>query len=340
MSKVITRIFAAVGLGLAVIFFVYFGQLKRPSTLEQAVIIEIPSGAGVDEIAGQLNTEGIISSVWTFKAYALVSGAYKHLPSGRFKFEPGLTTQEVVQLLAFGTARQEVEVTLLEGWTIQQMDAYLSSEIGLFAPGEFSQVAQVTDSRTILPDQTYEFLKSKPTDTDLEGFLFPDTYRLFIDSEPKDLIKKMLDNFGQQLTPELQQAIRSKGLSIHEAVTIASLLEKEAATPEDRKIVAAILFKRMSIGMPLQLDTTVMYATGTPGSELTVEDLQADSPYNTYVYPGLPVGPIGNPGLAALRAVVKAEDTDYLYFITDNAGVVYYSITYEEHLSKKNLLYP
>lgn len=340
MSKVLIRILAAVGLGLAVIFFVYFGQLKRPSTLEQAVIIEIPSGAGVDEIAGQLNSEGIISSVWTFKAYAVLSGAYTHLPSGRFKFEPSLNTQEVIQLLASGTARQEVEVTLLEGWTIQEMDSYLSGDLGLFTPGEFVQAAQVTDSRIILPEETYDFLRSKPDDVSLEGYLFPDTYRLFIDSQPKDLIKKMLDNFGQQVTPELVQKIRAKNLNVHEAVTMASLLEKEAATAEDKQIVASILIKRIELAMRLQLDTTVIYATGTPGAELTGKDLEFDSPYNTYVYSGLPIGPIGNPGLVSIQAVTKATDTDYLFFITDPAGTVFYSTTYEEHLNKKNSLYP
>lgn len=340
MNRVTIRIIALVVLGSVAIFLTYFTELKKGSSIEHAVVIDIPSGAGASEIADQLDREGIISSVWTFKAYAVASGAYKHLPSGRFKFEPGLTIQEVVQLLVSGTARQEVAVTLLEGWTIQEMDAYLSGDLGLFEPGQFAQVAQVTDSRLILPDETYDFLRSKPDDVSLEGYLFPDTYRLFIDSEPKDLIKKMLDNFGQQVTPELIEKIRAKNLNIHEAVTMASLLEKEAATAEDKQVVASILFKRIALGMRLQLDTTVIYATGTPGAELTSQDLEFDSPYNTYVYSGLPVGPIGNPGLVSIQAVTKATDTDYLFFITDPAGTVFYSTTYEEHLNKKNSLYP
>lgn len=340
MSKVIIRILAAAGLGLAVIFFVYFGQLKRPSALEHAVIIEIPSGAGVNEIADQLNQEGIISSAWTFKAYAVLSGAYKQLPSGRFKFEPGLTTQEVVQLLASGTVRQEIEVTLLEGWTIQEMDDYLSGDLGLFEPGQFTQAAQVTDSRLILPDETYDFLQSKPTDANLEGFLFPDTYRLFIDSGPEDLVKKMLDNFGQKATPELRQKFQAQGLTVFEAVVLASILEREVQTLEDKKIVAGLLYARLSAGMPLQVDSTVAYAQHKSGTLLTTQDLQTDSAYNTYTRTGLPVGPIANPGLDALKAVGNPTFTDYVYFITDKEGVVYYSITYQEHLEKKNLLYP
>jgi UPF0755 protein len=189
-------------------------------------------------------------------------------------------------------------------------------------------------------DSTYAFLKSKPSEVDLEGYLFPDTYRMFIDSQPEDLIKKMLDNFGLKLTAELKQEIQAKGLTIHQAVTMASLLEKEAATAEDKQIVASILFKRLEMGMPLQLDTTVIYATGTPGAELTTKDLKVESLYNTYVHTGLPLGPIGNPGAVSLQAVVAAGETEYVYFITDKQGVVYYSITYEEHLTKKHLLYP
>lgn len=340
MSKGIIRITAAVVLGLAAIFFTYFGQLKQKSSLEHAVIVDIPSGAGVSEIADQLEDEGIISSPWTFKAYAVVSGAYKSLPSGRFQFEPGVTTQQAVQLLVSGTARQEIEVTLLEGWTIEQMDAYLSLEIQLFEPGEFAQVAQVTDSRSVLPDETYDFLISKPADVDLEGFLFPDTYRLFIDSEPKDLVKKMLDNFGKKVTPELRQKFQDQGLNVFEAVTLASIVEREVQTAEDKKIVAGLLLDRLSIGMALQVDSTVAYAQQKSGTELTSQDLQTDSVYNTYTRTGLPVGPIANPGLDSLRAVGNPTFTDYVYFITDPEGVVYYSITYQEHLVKKNLLYP
>ncbi|MEK7540170.1 MAG: endolytic transglycosylase MltG [Patescibacteria group bacterium] len=340
MKRGIMRIGAVLVLGLAAIFFIFFGELKKESSLEQAVIITIPPGAGVGEIADQLEQAGIISSPLTFKTYALLSGSYRHFPSGRFQFEPGMTIQKAVQLLASGTGRQEVEVRLLEGWTIQQMDVYLSSEIGLFATGEFAQAAQVTDSRTILSDQTFEFLKSKPIQATLDGFLFPDTYRLFIDSEPKDLVKKMLDNFEIKVPAELRQKFQAQGLNVFEAVTLASILEREVQTAEDKKIVAGILYDRLRIGMALQVDSTVAYAQDKSGTELTSQDLQTDSPYNTYTRAGLPVGPVSNPGLDSLRAVGNPTVTDYLYFITDPAGAVYYSITYEEHLSKKKLLYP
>lgn len=340
MSKVLTRILAAVGLALAAIFFVYFWELKQAGPLEHLVIVEISPGASVGEIADQLETQGIISSVWTLKAYALLSGSYGHFPSGRFKFEPGITTQEAVQLLASGTARQELEVTLLEGWTIEQMDLYVSSEIGLFTPGAFAQAARVKDSRLILPDNEYGFLESKPADADLEGFLFPDTYRLFIDSEPKDLIKKMLDNFETKFTPELEQKFQAQGLNTFEAVTLASILESEVQTPEDKKIVAGILFDRISVGMPLQVDSTVAYAQKKSGTDLTSQDLLTDSAYNTYTRTGLPIGPISNPGLDSLRAVGNPIFTENVYFITDKQGEVYYSVTYEEHLIKKSIFYP
>lgn len=320
--------------------FSFFNALQAKSTLDHSVVVDIEAGSGVKEIAQQLEEQGIIKSAWVFKVYTVVSGTYKHLPSGRFRFEPGVTTRTVIQELAAGNTDMEVQVTLLEGWTIDQMDDYLSSDVGLFGSGAFAKAAGVTDSRTLLPNQTYAFFKSKPTEVNLEGYLFPDTYRLFVDAQPKDLIKKMLDNFEQQVTPEVQAQFESQGLSVHQAVTMASLLEKEAQTLKDKRLVAGVLFNRLGYDMPLQLDTTVMYATGTAGANLTTKDLQFDSPYNTYVYPGLPIGPISNPGLEALQAVAQPTANDYLYFITDPQGTVYYSNTYDEHLTKKYQLYP
>lgn len=320
--------------------FSFFNALQAKSTIDHPVVVDIEAGSGVEEIAQQLEDQGIVRSAWVFKVYSVVSGTYKQLPSGRFRFEPGVTTRAVVQELAAGNTDMEVQVTLLEGWTIDQMDDYLSSDVGLFAVGTFAAAAGVTDSRTLLPNQTYAFFKSKPSTVNLEGYLFPDTYRLFVDAQPKDLIKKMLDNFEQQVTPEVQAQFEAQGLSIHQAVTMASLLEKEAQTLEDKRLVAGILFNRLGYGMPLQLDTSVMYATGTAGADLTAVDLKFDSPYNTYVYTGLPIGPISNPGLDALQAVAQPTTTDYLYFITDPQGTVYYSNTYEEHLTKKYQLYP
>lgn len=340
MKKTGFIILALVLLGGGGAAFSFYSTLQAHSTIDHSVVVDIPPGAGVKDIAKQLQEQGIIKFTRVFEVYAVLSGTYKHLPSGRFRFEPGINTREVVQELAAGNSDMEVQVTILEGWTVDQMDNYLSKEVGLFAPGYFADVAGVTDSRTVLPDSTYDFIKSKPTQADLEGYLFPDTYRVFVYSAPKDLIKKMLDNFGQRVTPDLQAKFTARELTVHQAVTMASLLEKEAQTKEDKRIVAGVLYNRLQAGMPLQLDTTVMYATGKAGANLTTSDLQFDSPYNTYVYPGLPLGPIANPGIEALEAVANPKDTEYLYFITDPKGKVFYSTTYEEHLIKKHQLYP
>lgn len=340
MKKIIGFIGVLVLLGAAGAAFSFFSALQAKSSLDHPVVVEIAAGSGVQDIAQQLEDQGIIKSAWAFEVYAVLIGSYKHLPSGRFRFEPGVTTRGALHTLVFADSDTELAVTILEGWTIDDIDEYLSSQVGFVEPGVFAKAAKVTDSRTLLPNQTYEFLKSKPASVDLEGYLFPDTYRVFIDSQPKDLIKKMLDNFGQRVTPDMQAQFASQGLTIHQAVTMASLLEKEARTSEDKQLVAGVLYNRLNLGMALQLDTTVMFATGKAGADLTTADLQTDSPYNTYVYSGLPVGPIANPGLDALQAVAQPTDNDYLYFITDPQGTVYYSKTYEEHLTKKYQLYP
>lgn len=340
MKKIVLAVLIVMLLLGAGFMFSFMQLISKPSVLDHAVVITIPEGSSVVEMGDQLRQAGIIPSTWAFRGFALVSGVYSTLPSGKFRFSPGSTIRSVVHDLASGQAKQELSVTLLEGWTISDMATYLSDTVNLYSKKSVGVAFHATDSRIPLPEKTYAFLSSKPVDLDLEGYLFPDTYRLFLDSEPKDLLEKMLDNFDQKVTPELRQAFTDQGLTLHQAVTFASLLEAEAQSSEDKKMVAGVLYNRLKAGMALQLDTTVIYATGMPGNQLTEKHLQTESPYNTYLHPGLPIGPICNPGLTALEAVAYPTPNDNLYFITDKDGKVYYSLTYEEHLAKKQQLYP
>jgi UPF0755 protein len=176
-------------------------------------------------------------------------------------------------------------------------------------------------------------LADKPADATLEGYLFPDTYEVSTDQTCEQMIDAMLINFGNKLTPELQEKIKGQDKTIFEVVTMASLLEKEVKTLEDKKIVAGILHNRLQMGMPLQLDSTVNYITGKNDPGVLIKDTQIDSPYNTYKYKGLPIGPISNPGMDSISAALEPTETDYLYYLSD--GKTYYAKTLKEHAANR-----
>ena len=186
----------------------------------------------------------------------------------------------------------------------------------------------------------YDFLLSKPRNLDLEGYLFPDTYRIFRDASIKDVVQRTLNNFDQKLTPELRNEIERQGKTIHDIITLASILEKEVSTDYDRAMVADIFYKRIKIGMPLQADSTVNYVTGKSESRSTIIDTKTDDPYNTYKYKGLPPGPICNPSLSAIKAAIYPKANNYYYFLTTPDGQVIYSQTHDQHVAAKAKYYP
>lgn len=176
-----------------------------------------------------------------------------------------------------------------------------------------------------------EFLKSAVSE---EGFLFPDTYEFFKDSKPKVIIAKMKKNFEEKTAIFTEDIARQKK-DQRDIVTMASLLEEEAASEKDRKLISGILWKRISLGMPLQVDAALTYATGKSSHKLTDADLASDDPYNTYKYRGLPAGPISNPGLEAIYAAINPAISPYLYYLSDSKGVIHYAKTFEEHKLNK-----
>ena len=220
---------------------------------------------------------------------------------------------------------------IIEGWDNKEVSAYLVDKNFLSENG-FTEAAGA-DSPLI---KEFDFLQDKPANVDLEGYLFPDTYRIFKNSDSYDIIRKMLANFNAKLTPELRQEIVKQKKSFFEVLTLASIIEKEVSEPEDMKMVADIFYKRLKAGIALQSDATVNYATGKSLIQPTYQDLSVNSLYNTYRYPGLPPGPISNPGINALKAAIYPTPNPYYYFLTTESGQAIYSKTYEEHLINKN----
>lgn len=297
------------------------------------VTIAIAQGQGLKEIATLLHEGDVIRSPRLFTLAATLTGRGRNLKAGRYTFERGQSLGTVLAQLAAGQA-DEVRVVLVEGWTARAMGEALE-RAGVVSAEAFAQAASATDSRTILPDATYAFLPGKPTTASLEGYLFPDTYLFKPETLPEEVVGRLLENFGRRVPDDLRAKAASRGRSFFEVLTVASMVEREVAIEEDRRLVADIFWRRLARPMRLESDATVNYVTGKDLPAVTVEDTQVDSPYNTYRVDGLPPGPIGNPGLVSIRAVLDPKPNEFFYFLTDKDGKAHYARTFEEHVVNK-----
>lgn len=304
--------------------------------------IEIPQGFGSRKIGALLRDEGAIRSKWAFVTYVSLRQESTQLKPGEYTFFSDMDIREISSDLLRGGST-EVIITVPEGWTMADIAKYLEEE-KMSSPEEFFSVAgyPTIDYRinNKLPSPThfsgtYSFLSDKPWYVGLEGYLFPDTYRVFRDSTPSEIIGKMLENLDKKLTPDLREEIARQKKTIFEIVIIASLIEKEVRSEEDRAIVSGILWKRLSRNIPLQIDATINYITGGKSPSVSIEETKINSPYNTYLYPGLPLGPITNPGISAIRAAVYPKITPYLFYLSTPDGTTIFSRTLDEHNAAK-----
>lgn len=246
--------------------------------------------------------------------------------------------------------RDEVSVKILEGWTNSDLDKELRENVfPNWQESDFlnsvgaKRTYQLGEEQVFSTDWTkdFNFLASKPENLSLEGYLFPDTYRFFASSSPQELVRKMLVNFDNKITDEMMQEINRQGKTLHEVITMASIIEKEApifnqSNKEDASLVSGIFWKRLEIGMALQSDATLSYIYENKKPTHNTEELKVKSPYNTYLLPGLPPGPICNPGLIAIEAAIYPQQSNYLYFLTPLDGSrVHYAASYQEHLNNK-----
>jgi len=244
--------------------------------------------------------------------------------------------------------REEINVTILEGWRNNDIVNYFSDKWNKEDILAYIGERNIDNNKkeqelSINWEEDYSFLKDKPDNMSLEGYLFPDTYRIYASSSPAELVSRMLDNFDKKLTSEMRADIKKQGKTIHEIITMASIIEKEAPIfaqkdLKDAKIVSGIFWNRLEIGMALQSDATLSYILNDNKPAHSGSELNIDSPYNTYKYPGLIPGPICNPGIAAIEAAIYPTDTNYLYFLTTLDGKeIYYARTHDEHVRNKYL---
>ena len=288
----------------------------------EETFVEIPPGSGPLSMGRALTDAGVVTNPGAFRIAVWLRGAGRRLQAGEYRFDRPLTPGEVVDKIAKGDVFLQV-ITFREGLTIRQMAAVFE-ERGFGPQAEFVAAA----SR---PDGVREL---DPRATDLEGYLFPDTYALPRRTTAGQLTARMVARFEKALTDEVRQQASGRGLSVRELVTLASLVEKETAKPEERPLVAAVYSNRLKIGMGLQCDPTVIYALERAGrytGNLTRADLQFDSAYNTYRYAGLPPGPIAAPGKASLEAAAQPADVPYIYFVSRNDGSHAFAASLDEH---------
>ena len=286
------------------------------------VFVDVPQGAGPVSIGRQLVEAGVVRDALTFRGALWLSGRARELKAGEYRFDRPATPLEVIDRLARGDVYRRL-VTFREGLTIAEM-AEVFEESGFGAAADFRKAAS---DPTPIRDLD-------PSAPDLEGYLFPETYTLPRETSAASLVVQMVAFFEKTLTPSLREAIKTRGLTVREAVTLASLVEKETAVADERPMVAAVYLNRKRLGMPMQADPTVIYALARAGrydGNLSRADLQFDSPYNTYRYPGLPPGPIAAPGKASLEAVANPADADVLYFVSKNDGSHVFAKTLDEH---------
>lgn len=317
--------------------FSYWRGINKPALEDsQDQIFVVLSGESVKKIGENLFNADLIKSQFYFKIYVWQKDKQAELQAGEYLLNPSMPITEIVEILTKGRSlSKEKNIKIIEGWNIRDVDSYLA-DTGVILDGEFVEIAKKGIRNYELGIMEFKFLNDAPASASMEGYLFPDTYRIYQDSSAEDIIKKMLDNFDKKLTDEMRAEINKQGKTIYEIITTASVVEKEVRTLEDMKIVSGIFWDRIKYGQPLESCATLAYVLGVNKKQYTIEDTKVDSLYNMYQNKGLPPGPICNPGLSAIQAAVYPEFTDYNYFLSrPDTGETVFSKTFDEHNMNK-----
>lgn len=308
-------------LALAVIICLWLVQGMLPVGGNSKKVVRIPSGTSASEVGGILKADGIIRSAFGFRLLARVTGKGTNLKPGAYELSPAMSPLAVINKIAKGDVCAKW-VTVPEGFTILQIAERLGAE-GLVESDAFL-------NRATQNGASYRTSFPHPADN-LEGYLFPDTYLIPTGESADEIIQDMLNCFERRVAKPLADDLAKSDMSLHQIITLASLIEREARVPKDRPLISAVLRNRLREGMRLQVDATVLYALGRHKDRVLYKDLAVDSPYNTYKNPGLPPGPIANPGLASIKAALYPAQADYLYYVARHDGSHIFSRTFAEH---------
>ncbi|OGZ37313.1 MAG: hypothetical protein A3D38_00115 [Candidatus Portnoybacteria bacterium RIFCSPHIGHO2_02_FULL_40_23] len=306
-------------------YFFILNQINTPVSgqfKEQSFVIE--KGESLKEIGEHLEKEGLINQDYWFKFYVLGKGWAGRLQAGEYTLSPSMSILEIAENLAEGKTISDISITIPEGFTLKQIDSRLT-QVGLIDKGGLLNFNQ----------KEFLILNSQFSISNLEGFLFPDTYKFRKDNSLEEIIRKILNNFDKKLSEDLRAEIQKQRKNIFEIITLASIVQNEALTNEEMPVIAGVFSNRLTIGLPLQSDATINYITGKNLRQPSIKDTEVNSLYNTYLHKGLPPGPISNPGLDAIKAAIYPQKTDYFYFLHPLNGPTVFSKTLKEHNSNK-----
>lgn len=323
-----------VGAGSAAL---YIWSSLKPTAAGEVQKVEIPSGTSANKIADLLEDQGIIKNAFIFKYYMKFKDQGARFQAGVYELNPGMENDAIIAKLNAGdtVAAETIRFTIPEGFTLLQIADKLAAD-KLIDKEKFLALAATQkkwgDVESVLSIPEVDNLHQR-----LEGYLFPETYEMKKGSTEESIIKRMLAELDLKLSelPEgWQDVLEEKGLSVHELLTIASLVEREVVVDEERALVAGVIYNRIADGMPLQIDATVQYSLDKPKERLYEKDLLIDSPYNTYKIKGLPPGPIASPSLDSIQAALYPEKSDYFFYVTkkDGSQTHLFAKTYKEHL--------
>jgi len=283
--------------------------LPKDFSAQEETFFSIQKGKGSKDIAINLKEQGLIRWVLPFRIYVLVRGISSDLQAGVYQVSSAMNIPQMAGKFVRGEVAQE-KITITEGWNLRDIAWYFEQK-GMFQAEELFEL-------------------NGGWAGNLEGYLFPDTYQVNRGESLEEIVVRFQDNFEQKLAPYLSE-ISQAGKTLAEIIIMASLIEKEVQTKEDKEIVAGILWKRLRASIPLQVDATITYITGEKSIKVSKEDTQIDSPYNTYLYYGLPAGPICNPGLESIETALNPVGSSYWYYLSTPEGETIFSKTLEEH---------
>lgn len=324
-------------------YFFLKEEIKKPlnSSDTETRIVEIKEGEGMRQIAKRLEEEGIIKNEFYFILYVLKTGTMSQLKTGRYPLAPSMSVPRIVQKIVSGDIIPEVvKVTIPEGFRLSQIQDRIKKEF--IKAGEKDFEINLSGFKISDFKEKYDFLDDAPANYSLEGYLFPDTYEfpnakdMTDEDKTKAIVEKMLDNFNIKLNTNLREDIKNQKKTIFQIVTMASILEREVKTENDRKIVSGIFWKRIDDGRPLESCATIAYILGKDKWRYSFQDTREESPYNTYLNKGLPVAPISNPGIKSIEASIYPQKSGYNYFLNDSkTGKTIFSKTLDEHNQNK-----
>ncbi|HEY6750712.1 MAG TPA: endolytic transglycosylase MltG [Rubrobacteraceae bacterium] len=319
---VVTLLFVGVTLGA----YLISGAGLRGE--DEPVTVAVEQGDTLSSVAGKLEEAGVVGSSLLFELEARYDGWDNEIKPGEYRFLPGEESEEILRTLSSGDSISAFTITIPEGLTLEQTARVVEEESGVPAE-EFEAAAEKTD-------YDYAFLDDPNIGT-TEGFLFPKKYQFEGETSAEQIVDRLLEQYlVEKRELGFEAAKKRLNLTEYELVTVASLVEKESANPEERSLIAGVIYNRIRSGMPLQIDATIRYVLGKPKENLSLDDLEIESPYNTYKNRGLPPSPIASPSQESIRAALEPAETDYLYYVLEAGGKEhFFTDDYDEFLEAK-----